>query len=99
MSYTTYYGMSTSFAYVKEFGVDCTKKLGFNITCGHILYSAVPPLFSTILGLTGTLPSASFDGVLAPYNFEFRSELPSTFAKNTTDEITKRTTAIDQEGR
>ena len=74
--------METTFAYLKEFGSDAPDdQLNLTIQCGEILYSALPPLFSTILGLTGTLPSPAFQRILDPYDFVYHSELPSTFDK------------------
>jgi len=73
------HGPITEFCKLKEF--DSPDLDGFNIRCGSIMYSKIAPLFSVVLGLTGTLPSPSFDAVLSPYKFVFRSELPSTFQK------------------
>ena len=81
MDWSLTYGPITEFCKLKEFGTDSPDLDGFNIRCGSIMYSKIAPLFSVVLGLTGTLPSSSFDAVLSPYKFVFRSELPSTFQK------------------
>jgi hypothetical protein len=85
ISYSTVYGYLTAFALLKEWGaVDKAQKdarFGLRINCGEILYSQMPRTFEVVLGLSGTLPSPTFEQILRPYNFEYKSELPSTFKK------------------
>jgi hypothetical protein len=96
ISYKTLHSYSTLFAYfhyqqnifkgTSEYiqpDVKFHHELGVTVHCGGLLFSELPNYYDLKLGITGTLKCLSpyERGILARYNFESETYLPSLFHK------------------
>ena len=65
VTFSTFYGYVTLFAYLKEHlrgsidKVVLEENLGLSIRCGHFSFGEVPKLYHSIMGVSGTLSSLS----------------------------------------
>ncbi|KAL4473750.1 hypothetical protein ABPG74_022614 [Tetrahymena malaccensis] len=88
ISYTTFYGYSTNFAYYKEMDkgkltqeqVEAVS--GINLNCGHFSYRELPKLYSKILGVTGTLETLNQEYLNILKEYDLKATLiPSMFGQ------------------